>query len=507
MIKIKINRFDNIVNDPRDTSFGSCRAVTNFDVFTSPNKLIPYISSEDGNSNSANDEMRNWTVARLSAGTYKLYGLGRQTAVNKVRIFYKNIATGGLNDLDDNSWTETANTLGTQTTPNYSVFVYYATTGLIYGAHNGYIYTYDPSGSAAFGDTAQALTYTNIAQGLVHSKKDILYIPYDNKILQNNAGSYDINVFQIPSSYYITVISEFGNYLAVAAAPLSGIGNSKIFIWDLIADAEPYETFEAGSGVVKVMAELNGRLTWVSIESSLSGGSFYYEKIHFRYYDGVGARTYDTLVDTTGTPQLPQTQQKINNRLHFMMKINLNGVSREGVWSIGENKDGKFTLIHERTHNNDTALSTGTLHNFFYVGSFLFQAFTTSGGTSTVTKTLASATYTATSIYESAVNPGMSEMDKQKKKQLCGIKVRYTALPAAGQVVVKYKVDSATSSFASAGTTIYTETTDNSIYTEYVSAGSNQFTAGYEYEFRFESTGGAEILDYTYSYESLPTNV
>lgn len=506
MAKAIIQNFGaGILNDPRDTTLGASRMVSNFDVITSPNRLIPYRSSEDGNSNASNDLMQNWCIALRTGTTYSLYGLGRQTATNKVRVFYKNLTTSSPNDLDDNGWTETSNNLGTQvhSTNGMNLFVYYRNQELIFGAHSGYIWSYDPTGVAVFGDTLQALSYTNIAQGIVHSKDDVLYIPYDNKIAsKNGSGAFNLTALTLPSQYYITCISEFNNYIAIAAAPLDGISNSRVYIWDRSTTLTTItENIDWGYGQIKVLDEIGGYLVGISLDGSTNNSRFN-DRVTFRYYTGSGAISFREYLGGTAGSVLVQTKQKINGRIHFCMSVTLNGTVREGVWSFGKTPNGNgFNLVHERTPNNDTALGGGALRGFFYVGDYLFQAFTTNAGTHTVSKTDDTPTYSATSIYESIINEGMASQDKIKSKKLNSISVGYKSLSGiSGQVVVKYRVDGATSY-----TTICTCTTTGVNVLEFKDAAGVPFTDGREYEFRIESTLGADVIELEYDYSVIPT--
>lgn len=492
-----------IVNDPRDTSTGASRVVSNFDINTSPNSLIPYRSSEDGNSNAANDLMQNWCIALRTGTTYSLYGLGRQTATDKIRVFYKNLTTGAATDLDDNGWTETANNLATQTNPNYNCFVYYKNQGLIFGLHGArYIWSYDPSGSNAFGDTLYDLTsFTNCANGLVHSKDDILYIPVDNKIYSKNAAAAFSLALTLPASYYITSICENGNYIDIAMSPLSGVGESRMFRWDRSTTLTTItENINWGSGNLKILEELEG----YSVGISVDGSGRFNDRVRFQYFTGAGAKSFFEILGTTGTV-LPIIKQKINNRLHFMMSININGAVREGVWSFGQNPNGNgFNLIHERTPNNDTALGGGTLRGFFYVGDYLFIASVNSGAAHQVMKTDDGAVYSASSIYESCINPDMVTDDKVSLKQLKSIVIGYETLSGvAGSVVVKYKVDS--NSAWSTGTTICTCTTTGVNFLEFKDAAGVPFSKGREYEFQLTSTLGAKILYFKPNYSVIPT--
>lgn len=490
-----------IVNDPRDSSNGVALVVTNFDINTSPNRLIPFRSSEDGNSNAANDTMQNWLIALRTGTTYSIYGYGRVTASNKVRIFIKEFGTGAANDLDDNGWSETANNVSaTQVTPSYECFIYYKKTASIYGIHAArYVWKYDPTGSGAFGETERDLGagIAHVAQGIVHSKDDTLYIPYDNKIASLNNTTWTTAALTLPAQYYITSICEYNNFIAIAAAPLDGVSNSRVFIWDRSTTLTTItENIDWGYGSLKVLEEVGGYLIGISLYGVSS--TTFKDRLVFKYYTGASAVAYEEILGVSGS-SLTTTKQKINNRVYFAGKISLNGTVREGVWSFGK-VGNKFTLVNERTPNNDTALTNGLMLGFFYIGDYLFQAFTLNSGANYVSKTDDQPTYSATSIFESVINLNMTLADKIKLKQLHSISIGYKTLSAiSGQVVVKYKVD------GGSYTTICTCTTTGLNVLEFKDAAGVPFTMGREYEFRLESTLGADIINFEYDYSVIPT--
>lgn len=527
---VKINRWDGgVVNDGRSKRSNVAKIITNAEVLKNPNKITPFRDSEDGNSNATADHMRNWCIGLGASSTYKLYGLARADGSDVVRILTKELSTGASTDLHDNSWNETANNDGTtagvtdDTKGSSNLFIYYARTGYIYGAHGGTaIWRYDPDGTDAFVDSHIALTYSFIGQGLVHSKDDILYIPYFNAggfiLSKNGTATANTTALTLPKHYQPHSICEWGNFLAIGCANINTSGNSIVYLWDRDSSlATLSENYDLGYGTLVMLENISGHLVAVMSvggntgDFPVNGVIKYQHEVHFKILTPSGFETVLILQNTetgTQTTLLPIYKQKINERLHFMMSIGLHGARREGVWSFGKNELGQWTLIHERTPDNDTLTgNTGTgkgaLRGFFYVGDYLFQAFVNSSGNHEVTKTNDTASYTATTIFESTINPNMPEEDLYKKKQLKAVVVRYVALPSAGQVVLKQRTDS-TTAWASV-TAAYTETTDNALVTEIVANGSTQFTAGRELEFRLESTGGAEILELVYQYETLET--
>ena len=505
---IILNRFnEGIVNDPRLQREAVCRMSANFDVLTNSNKITPYRSSESGDSAASTSKKQNFAIALRSGTTYSLYALGVKSGAATAEVLYKDLTTGAANDLDDDSWAALGAVAKYQSSAgatNFELFAYYRKTGLIYGARAGtHIWAYDPTGAADFADTHQAVTYTQIGQGIVHSKDDILYIPYYNNagaagaksfIATNNNGSWSLTALTLPDHLIPRSICEYNDYVAILCSPASGIGNSRVYLWDRNSSLTTVsESIDWGEGDGKIIEELEGVLIGISLSGANS--TRFNNRILLKYYSSTyGAVKFgEILSSTTGTTALLIGKQKIDNRLYFMMRAYVNGTQRDGVWSIGRSSvDTPFALSHERTPNNDTAITT--LYNFFIVGDYVFQSYDISG-TFGLSKTDDAANYTATAVRETVINPGMPPEDRTKKKQLKAIAVSYEKMPAAGQCVIKYKVDGGSL------TTIATETTDDIITTIRTQTASGQFTAGREYEFVLESTGGCEITELKYSYD------
>src|SRR3990167_5996668 len=199
-------------NDPRIEDFSYSQLIKNFDAHTYSKKLIPFRNSESGDGAPTTSQKQAFCIG-YTGSVYKLFALGRQSAVNRAEILNKDISVGDTaTDFDDTGWNTPSNNQAGQATPSYNLFIFYKKTGLIYGAHTGtHIFAFDPTAVAAFADTHQAITYTNSAQGLVHSKDDKLYIPYDNKIAKNDNGSWTAAALTLPSHFFITSICEYGN--------------------------------------------------------------------------------------------------------------------------------------------------------------------------------------------------------------------------------------------------------------------------------------------------------
>ena len=474
IVETKVTRFDGgIANDPRDRRENTCRMVSNFDIYTNPHKLTPYRNSEDGHSAANTMFPQNYLIARRSgATTYGLFAYCRQIALNRVSVQMKALTTGGTNDLDDNTWFEFIDWEGSILGPTFDLFVWYPKTDKIYGGHgNSAIWSCDPkgaSGSTVFNNTELSLNYTNLAQGLVHSKDDILYVPYDNKIAKNDGGLWTTEALVLPSNFYITSICEMGNNIAIAMAPLAGarVGQSRVYIWDRNTSVTTLsETIPWEEGTLQILEVIDGYLVGISIAGTTT--TSFGPKILFRYLAGnevLGFRAEKlfTIISTStsNTTQLPIIKQIREGRLHFMMRVTIDGVRRDGVWSLGKNDAGQWSLSHERTPNNDTAIENGNVSvaAFMYAGDHLFQSYLTATSVFTVSKTSDTASFTATSLYESRTfNAG----DSSVYKGLIEATVTTEFLPADGQIILLYQIDE------NIGTAfwgkIFTNTTNNSI--------------------------------------------
>ena len=490
-----------IINDPRTNRENVAKIITNFDVLTDIYRAIPYRNSESGDTAPTTSKKQNFCIALRTGTTYSLYALGVVSGTARAEILYKDITTGGSNDLGDSGWaTPTANQSASGTT-DFNLFVYYKKRNLIFGGKaSQYIWAFSPSGSA-FSETERDLTsYTNLAQGLVHSKDDILYIPYDNKIAKLDDSTWTNTALTLPSHLFIRSIWEDGNNLMIACAPLSGVGESIIYVWDRDSSLTTLsETIKSGTEKLLIADKTDG----VNISISLSGSNSTRnnDRVIFRYLNGNIPIKFAELVGGSNSTLLPIAKQVINNRLYFMMSITLNGSVRNGVWSVGRDYvNGGFSIIHERTPNNDTALSTPILYSFFFVGDYLFQSYNSSSAFA-LSKTNDSEAYTdSTSIIETKIyNNG----DSSYTKELRTATVMFEPLPANGQVVLKYKIDAETSF-----TTLYTYSTDNGIShgTGNIESSSTNLSQYKEIQFRIESVGGAVITGFKFKSEIIKDN-
>lgn len=436
-----------ISDDPRRKDVGLSQMVTNFDIFSNKKRLIPTMDTENGDSASSTSQKQNFDVGYWTPGTdWRVFALGVISGTGKAEVTMKTLSTGGSTDLSDASWASPANNQSAAGSTDFNLFRYYKTTGKFYGAKSGTtIWAFTPDGATAFDDANHALAYTNIAQGIVHTKDDCLYIPYDNKIARNNNGSWTDAALTIPSHLKITSICEFGNYLAIGAAPLSGVGKSRVFLWDRDASlATLAESIDWGEGTLKVLEELEGGLIGISLD----GGNLSHIKsrVVFRKYEGSNtAKPFAQFILAAGASvNVLQAKQKANERVYFMMNIVLSGVTREGVWAIGVSSSGSYAIALERVPDNGTAVTSanGVLKNFIVVGDYFFISYVDSGSAYALRKTNDQGVYTTTASYETVIKDAN---DGDLTKKLIAAAAAYEPLSSGGKGRLYYQKDEETS--------------------------------------------------------------
>ena len=482
----------------KDTRY--CRVLKHFDSLSAGNKLTPYRSHE-----SEADGATAGLALFLSSAS-KQYALGWVSSSNQfVKIYERASIPAG-------AWTASTTGESSGGARSERFFVLYKDSSgnpVIFTAETNLISSYRPdnavfneAGGSGTGVT-QSITYTDIAQGLVHSKDDILYIPYDNKIAKYDAGTpaWTVAALTLPADTIITCICEYGNYLAIAAKSKNAGGRSIVYLWDRNTSLTTLsEKIDWGTEILELIEEVEGFLIGISRTAAVS--TTIRSKVIFKYYTAQGAKQFLELPFTSinsGQTAIAPIKQKMNNRLYFMMGAEIDGTAQTGIWSIGRLGDNPFALSVDRLLNNDTAI---TLTNFVALGFQLLGDYMTlaykitNSTTFVITRTDDTAAFTASSDYESLIfNAG----DSSLKKDLIGITIMTEPLPAGGQVTVGYKKDAETSF-----TTILTHDTDDSISDSAVNIESSGATLPKDYkeiQFQIISTGNAVVTGFSFKEE------
>jgi len=485
-VTIQRNRFDGGISDSsRKSAINEFQTSRHFDIFTDPFKLIPYRSLESDTSTTVSDtdlkqySVRNFIYASNSA---KLYGLGK-TAGGLTKIVYKDDATTG-------NWTLPSSSEGTDATI-YDCFFEYKDYAWGFQGTTSLFKWGTLSGTPSITNAAATVsaTITSVANGIIAADGNA-YCAYNNVIVRiAPAGTITDNAKTVPDTYKITSLTNYGSFMAIAAAPKSTYnGKSKVFIWNLSSDLFS-ETIDWGEGELRVLEYIEGLLIGITdryLNNSTGAGK---GSMIVQAYTGGSAQVLKEIYTQALTGKtIPLSKEVKNNRLFWAAKIMTNTAGttyNEGIWSFGrKNSQYPFALSLDIIDEN---INTSGIQGFGTAANFFFIAHSSDGS---LDKTNDSSTYSFTSEYESQIeNFGDSCLYKKLEK----FTIYTTPLPASSVVTVKYKMDAETSY-----TTLGSFSTTGGISRDFInieSTGDN-FPTFKEITFILQSTDGAEITGY-----------
>ena len=482
-VELKITDFNGgMADDIRQSTSNAFSISKHFDIFSNPKRLTPYrsLEADTETSVSATDLeqyfVRDFVYASASA---KLYGLG-QTGAGLTKIVSKADATTGNWTLDASSEGNGAVKNGCLVEYKDYLWGFQGTTQVFrWGLLSG-----TPSITNSQGTVG---TITSVAQGVI-AKDDQLYLPYNNKIVRvSSGGTVTDAALTLPTNFKITSVCNYGNYLAIACAPISTYnGTSKVFLWNLTS-ADVQEAIDWGEGELRVLETVEGMLVGITdryLNNATGAGRG--SMIIQTYSGGVPQVVKEVFTLALSGKTMPISKAVKNNRLFFAAKVMTNTAGttyNEGIWSFGRKNVGynyALTLdIIDENIDTDGIQAFGTAANYFFIAH---------SGDGSIDKTNDAATYAFTSIYESQI---FDFGDADADKRLEAVRVAFRKLAAGEAVTAKYRWDDATS-----WTTIGTASTDDDKSHTFLSveATDTPFASGRELEIRLESTGGAEIL-------------
>lgn len=486
-----------IADNPRAISaqgnslFTDSFAITkHFDIFSRPNILTPYRSFvADTNDGSTSTGMKQYVVKDFlySSVANKMYGLGVNGSGN-TKIVFKNDATTG-------NWTVPSSSEG-DSTVWYGCFVEFKDYLWGFQGTNKLWRWGTLSGTPSITNsvTTTGATITSVANGVIAADAN-LYLAYNNVIMRIAPGLTVTDTAKtVPDNYKITSLTNFGNYLAIAAAPVNPYnGVSKVFLWNLTSDLFQ-ETIDWGEGELRILETVEGSLVGVTdryLNSSIGAGR---GSMVIQVYSGGSAQVIKEIFTEklTGV-EIPRNKVLRNNRLFWSAKIftNTTGTEyNEGIWSFGRKSSAYPTILS--LDYIDENINTSGIQGIGSAGNYFYIAHSADGSIDKIADT---STYTFTSIFESNIfNWGDSSNDKK----LVGVELSYPALTSGQSVTVKMKVDGDTS-----WTTIGTDSTVGSITRKFLDIESTElpFPSGNEYKFRVETVGGVSITGFNASAE------
>lgn len=487
--------------DKYQNGTGLASTVQNYDIYRSPNRLFPsraMVADTDGQSG----------IGNLLVGSDGLiYGLG----TDPLNAGNQEIYSKATPSTD---WDDLANSLSGKTV-NYSLFIEYK--NYFYTADaSRYIMRFDRAGVASSDTTYFDLTsFTTVCNGIIHPKDDILYLGVDNKVYYKNGHAGTITLaLTLPSTLKVNSLAWWGDYLAIACSNNTnpGVGNaalrSTVYLWNRDTSLSTVsESIDWGTGDLKVLNNLDGVLVGYS---HLGGTSTYVldkDSLQIKVWEG-GLfprliKEFTTTKETTTTPSVVINDRVdfVNGGKHYFSANVVGGSSSPslyGLWSIGKSKvSGNYSVSVERTIASTTGVLAAAM-----VGDFVVTVDSAVGTTKTSSDSTSLTTaFSTNGVYESVVNPGMELVDRIQKKQLISVGIHHEKLIANRSVTVEYKVD------GGSWVTILTSDTDDALNKEAgVTSAGDQFTSGYEYEFRITSISGTVIHALHYIYDTLDTN-
>ena len=238
-------------------------------------------------------------------------------------------------------------------------------------------------------------------------------------------------------------------------------------------------------------------------------------RVMFKYYSGTQVVTLREFVCTLVT--IAPVKQIFNNIFYFLAELTIDGTAYKGLWKFFKNPAGSLAVSYDKNPRNDTALNAGSLHGFVRWGDYTFISYNNPSDSDkyTIWRTDDQVSYTATSIYQSVINPIEPERyragagTRSSLKSVVAVSIGMEPLTSGQQVVLKYRVDGG--SWITIGTATYQSSPtpmNSNVVQEYnLDANGNPFQNGREFEFRVESTGGAEITELKYRHEELETKL
>jgi len=479
------NFFGGIADDVRKASVNEFQITKHFDVFSDPNRLIPYRSLEtDTNDGTTSTGMKQYAVKDFvyASASAKLYGMG-DSGAGVMQIFYKADATTG-------NWSVPASSTGNGAVKNGCLLEYKDYLWGFQGTNQVFkwgVLSGTPSITNSVGTVAS--TITSVAQGVI-AKDDNAYMAYNNVVVRiTAAGTLVDSVLTIPTNFKITSLCNYGNYLAIGCAPISTFnGTSKVFLWNLTS-VDVQEAIDWGEGELRVLEAIEGMLVGVTdryLNNAVGAGR---GSMIIQVYSGGSPQVIkEIFTQALVGKTMPISKAMKNNRVFWAAKIMTNAAGttyNEGIWSFGrKNANYSHTLTLDIIDEN---INTSGIQSFGVAGNFFFIASNADGS---ITKTDDTVAYNFTSIYESQI---FDLGDVDSDKTLSSLKVSFRRLATGESITGKYKWDGATS-----WTTIGTFTTVGEISHTFfnIESSGDNFSSGKELEIRLESTGGLEITGF-----------
>lgn len=512
----KINDFTGGLSDsPRQPIFNMGSLIKHFDIFSDGKKLTPYRSTEaDTATNVSATDAKQYDIRDFQLGLDgKLYALGKNGS-GYPKVMTKADPTTGNWLASDGSNAATAIGEGNGARISGCFIEWQGAFWFFQGTNQ--VAKCTLAGTITNSVATVGSTITSVAQGVINN--NTLYLFYNNKVVTvSAAGAVSDNVFTtIPSDMRITSATRYGSYLAIGCAygtatTTKPVGRSVVVIWDMVQTTTASDVIDWGEGALRVLGIIEGRICGVSDKYLSSSLGLTRGSMVIRLWAGGAPQVMKELIanqtvtaNTATVTRFPNNVIIKNNKMYwaasvpFALSTSTESTYHLGIWVFGrKNVNSNFALSLDYIEEGVSA-SNFFINSFGSAGDYWFINHSADGS---VTKTDDTATYSFTSIYETQILNGG---DSSEKKKLLGVTVYTAPLPAAGNIVLKYRLDEETSF-----TQIFTDGTDNSLSHSAINIESTGVTLPEfkEIIFRIESTGGAEITGLKFKYEVIDKDI
>ena len=500
MTKVILNNFNGgIAEDEREFKTNTFAVAKNIDIKASPNKIFPYVGTTTQGQNT-NTYSSGAVITTLSDGTQRLSFLGASDNTNYYPRFYgksDTSITSAVVGYINGDPTTTGYKVAFGTLISYKnklICMGYSSTDVKMYSYDGATTTFATVGTISAYPTNIAIP--NIPKPFRHPADDILYAAAGNVVAVNNNGSFTAAGLTLPSDCWITSLTEYGSYLAIATAPRNPGERSRVFLWGRdTSQTTVSEILDFGQGDLKVLENIDGALVGIVISNSDFSVT---PQLKMYVYSGGSPELVKTLSTTTyASISLDIFKAKQGNELYFTAKFPIQGTTINQLWVAGR-KDGWY-LSPDRYVNGTTAITS--VNGFDFVGDYLFVGF----DSGSFVRTYAggggdSASYT-TSVLDTLINPKMFLEDRDKKKQLKSVSLTTIV---GGSFTISYSVDG--SSFVELYSGTIAANTTKEIAKE---STGKPLLAGREYQFRLQinsqtvGEGRPDISEFAYKYDVL----
>lgn len=479
-----INRFGSMTQNYRLSKPSDFALSAHFDIYRNgtlaPNRT--YLSITD-----ASEKITRFIYGRSTSSSYYVYGLGDDGS-GLPKVFYQ--------DPGASAWTALVAMSGGARATN----VFFIYKDILYGWQNGNKLWSVALSSTSVTDAVATLSqsYTNLAQPVHHKADDVAYFFHDNIVSKLDNTTPTTPALTLPSNVRIAGGASYGNYLAIVTSPINpGETNSTLYLWDRDSSLSTISgKVDLGFGdVIHVGEAQDGGIFITQQVKTLGSMGNYNNSIVCKYYNG----TIETVEIPSGTETeyfsdifLYGNGIQDRDTFYFPAKVvtRLAAETRHVVFAVKRTSNGLVILCDQEVSSVSV---TQNINGIFNLQGHWYVSYDANAKT-LVTR---SSSLYPTAVYESSI---FSEGTSALTKKLVGITVLTSPLPSAGSVILSYRKDEET-----AWTDIFTNATDNSVSHDAVnieSTGVNlpQYN---EIQFRIQSTGGAEIIGFTWKSETI----